>query len=103
MLTFHRASAAIYGTPTPIAQSVSEEIHDRFRDAVSQAELHYSQAKSIVSKQISGEPKPVHEQMFSSVESAYSGSITAASQRLQKGLAAASSAVYGTMSPQESL
>lgn len=43
-------------------------------------------AKSRASVQVSGTPKPVHEQMFSSIESAYSGSLNAASKRLQDAL-----------------
>jgi hypothetical protein len=61
---------------------------------MSMASSQYSQAKSIVSAQITGSPKPIHEQMFSSVEVGYSDSVAAASRRLQSALSAVSTGVY---------
>jgi len=43
-------------------------------------------AKSRASEQISGTPSPIHAQIYASIESAYSGSLNAASQRLQDAL-----------------
>ncbi len=50
------------------------------------AKEQYQLAKSRVSVQVSGTPKPVHEQMMSSIEKAYSGSLAAASEKLQSAL-----------------
>jgi hypothetical protein len=50
--------------------------------AVSDAQKHYEIVKSRVSAQVTGAPKPVHEQMYSSAEAAYSDAVSAANQRL---------------------
>jgi len=104
------ASNAIYGTPTTAAaMSSASSLTDsvlsqtasatagaasaasaRYDEAVNQASQHYAAAKSRVSIQVSGTPKPVHQQMFASVESAYSDSVAAASERLQAAISAVS-------------
>ena len=83
----------------PITDSIAAKATNVYNAALSRAKDHYSQARSIVSAQISGEPKPVHEEMFSSVEAAYSDSVKVASSRLNEALSAASTAVYGTPTP----
>ena len=83
----------------PITDSIAAQATDAYNAAVSRANEHYSQARSLVSAQISGGPKSVHEEMFSSAEAVFSDSKAAASSRLQSALAAASTAVYGTPTP----
>ena len=56
---------------------------------------NYDSARSAVSAQISGEPKPAHEALFSSAQAAYSDSVEAASSGLQAAASAASTAIYG--------
>ncbi|KAK5291037.1 hypothetical protein LTR16_002372 [Cryomyces antarcticus] len=102
------ASYAIYGTPAAVGASLASQVtsvassvsapasftsgslaavaSSRYAEAVNLASSHYSMAKSRASVQISGTPKPVHEQMLSSIESAYSGSLSAASEKLRSAL-----------------
>jgi hypothetical protein len=88
----------------PITDSIAAQATQAYSDALSRASDHYLPARSLVSAQISGEPKPVHQEMFSSVESAYSDSVASASSQLQAAMSAASAAIYGTpLSSQQSL
>ena len=64
--------------------------------ALANAANQYSSAMSAVSTQISGEPKPTHEELFSSASSAYFGAIAAANSRLSEAFTAASQSIYGT-------
>jgi len=91
------ASAAVYGTPTPAAGSIAQRASSLYADASSRALENYIHAKSIASQQVSGTPKPIHEQMFSSIESAYSGSLAQASGKLDAALSAASGS-YSSLS-----
>ncbi|KAH7162202.1 hypothetical protein B0J13DRAFT_3387 [Dactylonectria estremocensis] len=50
--------------------------------AVSRASEQYSSALSVVSAQIYGTPKPVHNQLFASVSDAYQNAILAAGEKL---------------------
>jgi hypothetical protein len=83
----------------PIIDSVAAQATSVYNDALSRAKEQYSHAKCLVSAQISNEPKAVHEEMFGSVENAYSGFILAATSRLQSALSAASTVAYGTPTP----
>ena len=67
------------------------------------ASSHYSIAISQVSAQISGTPKPVHEKMLSSVESAYSDSLARATAGLQAALAHTTLLATPTQAPYESI
>ncbi|KAI9819073.1 MAG: hypothetical protein M1826_001203 [Phylliscum demangeonii] len=100
------ASSVIYGTPTPTLSAVVAAASSQFFFAISKAQEQYLHAKSIVSSQIHGEStsKPVHEQMFSSIEAAYSGSVAAANANLQSALSAVSTGIYGTsLGPMQSV
>lgn len=66
-----------------------------YSSAVAAAADRYSSALSVVSAQVHGTAKPVHEQLFSSVSAAYTGAVAAASGKLNDAVAAASSGVYG--------
>jgi hypothetical protein len=80
--TTFRASYAIYGTPTPVLQSLASLASAQFDEAKSIAMEKYSQA----SVAIAGTPKPAHEEALSSIESVYSDSLSAASLKLQSAL-----------------
>lgn len=62
---------------------------------MSMASENYEKARSLVSAQISGEPVPAHEALFSSAQSVYSDSVAAANSNLQAAVSAASTAIYG--------
>ncbi|GAM82738.1 hypothetical protein ANO11243_007240 [Dothideomycetidae sp. 11243] len=88
------ASRVVYGTPTPVVQAVassaashlnelSSQASSRFNDALAYAASQSALAKSRVSEQISGTPKPIHEQMLASVESAYADASSRAALKFQ--------------------
>lgn len=89
------ASSIIYGTPTPITDSVASQASGAYSSAISIASENYEKARSLVSAQISGEPVPAHEALFSSAQSVYSDSLAAANSNLQAAISAASTAIYG--------
>lgn len=70
-----------------------------YSSAVSAASNRYSSALSVVSAQIDGTPRPVDEQLFSSVSAAYDKAVSAASGKLDAAVDAASSGVYGKPTP----
>ncbi|KAG6041490.1 hypothetical protein E4U41_004067 [Claviceps citrina] len=74
--------------------SVTSIAQAAYSSAVALAADRYSSALSVVSAQVRGTPKPVHEQLFSSVSAAYGGAVSAASQKLSEVTAAASSGIY---------
>lgn len=71
--------------------SVLSQASDAYSSALAAASLNLDKAKSIISEQISGTPKPIHEEMLSSANSAYSGAVSAASSRLNQVALSASS------------
>ena len=79
---------------------ISAAAEATYSAAVARASSHYSAAVSIVSAQIYGTPKPVHEQMLSSVSAAYSAATASASSRLGDAYVAASKGIYGTSTTQ---
>ncbi|KAI1844523.1 hypothetical protein JX266_009410 [Neoarthrinium moseri] len=79
-----------------VPHSITSAAQSAYTAAIAQAANQYSRAMSAVSVQISGEPKPVHEEMFSSASSAYFGALSGANSRLNDALTAASKGVYGT-------
>lgn len=91
VLTLYSASSAVKGTPTPV-ESVIAQASAVYDALTSQAEERLTRASAVVSGMIKGTPKPVHEKMFSSVQAAYSDSLTVASQRLESAISAASEA-----------
>ncbi|KAG6021604.1 hypothetical protein E4U19_005607 [Claviceps sp. Clav32 group G5] len=74
--------------------SVTSAAQAAYSSAVALAADRYSSALSVVSAQIQGTSKPVHEQLFSSVSAAYGGAISAASQKMNEAVAAASSGIF---------
>ncbi|EME45105.1 hypothetical protein DOTSEDRAFT_52475 [Dothistroma septosporum NZE10] len=74
------ASYAIYGTP--VAAAPLTHASSAYDSATKEALRHYAAVKSRLSEQVSSTPEPVHQQMFSSAESAYSAAVAAASSKL---------------------
>ncbi|KAI1102559.1 hypothetical protein F4804DRAFT_312584 [Jackrogersella minutella] len=90
------ASSALSAVQSDIPATITQAALDTYAAAIVGAADHYSRAMSVVSAQIHGQPKPVHEEMFSSVSSAYFGAVTSANSRLSVALTAASEGIYGT-------
>ncbi|ORY59135.1 uncharacterized protein BCR38DRAFT_351655 [Pseudomassariella vexata] len=76
--------------------TITSAAQSAYTAAIAQAADHYSRAMSVVSVQINGEPKPVHEEMLSSVSNAYFDALASANSGLAAALTAASEGVYGT-------
>ncbi|KAH9990142.1 hypothetical protein F4779DRAFT_610156 [Xylariaceae sp. FL0662B] len=90
------ATSAISLVKSDLPASITSAAQAAYTTAIVGAADHYSRAMSVVSAQISGEPKPVHEEMFRSVSNAYLGAVAAANSRLSVAVTAASEGVYGT-------
>ncbi|KAI1469509.1 uncharacterized protein F4812DRAFT_333369 [Daldinia caldariorum] len=90
------ASSAASVIQSDIPASITSAAQSAYTAAVAGAADHYSRAMSAVSAQIRGEPKPIHQAMFSSVSSAYLGAIASANSRLDAAMTAASEGIYGT-------
>ncbi|KAK8081257.1 Transcription factor [Apiospora saccharicola] len=82
--------------PTDAAAGVTSAAQAAYTSAIAQAADKYSSAMSMVSVQVSGTPKPAHEQMFSSVSQGYFEALATANSRLQNAATAASEGIYGT-------
>jgi hypothetical protein len=82
-----------------ITDSVAAKATEAYSAALSRASDNFAHARSIISAQISGEPKPYHQEMLGSLETAYIDSVAAARARLQDAVSAASTVVYGTPTP----
>ncbi|PHH81509.1 hypothetical protein CDD82_611 [Ophiocordyceps australis] len=74
--------------------SATSAAQDAYSSAASAASKHYSSALSVVSAQIYGTPKPVHEQLLSSVSAAYNNALSTARNKLDDALTVISSGVY---------
>ncbi|KAI1384362.1 uncharacterized protein F4822DRAFT_414879 [Hypoxylon trugodes] len=90
------ASSAVSVVQSEVPASTTSAAQSVYTAAIAGAADHYSRAMSVVSAQIHGEPKPVHEEMFSSVSNAYFGAVASANSRLTAAMTAASESVYGT-------
>ena len=94
------ASSSLFSVVSVFQSDIPEHITSAARSAytaaLANAANQYSSAMSVISTQISGEPKPTHEELFSAVSSAYFGAIAAANSRLSEAAAAASHSNYDT-------
>lgn len=81
-------------TDSDAIASVTSLAQAAYSSALALAADQYNSALSVVSAQAQETSKPVHEQLFSSVSAAYGGAVSAASQKLNEVVAAASSGVY---------
>ncbi|CAG7973856.1 unnamed protein product [Penicillium salamii] len=89
------ASSVIHGTPTPIVQSLVGEASSAFADSTAQAKVLYDIAKSQVLGQMAQSSAPAHAQLLASIESAYSGSLQYATEKLESNI----NAVRATPAP----
>lgn len=92
--TFGAAESIISAMQSDIPATISSAASSAYSAAMSGAAERYSQALSVVSAQISGTPKPVHEQVLASVTSAYGNAVAAASSRLDAALNAAQQGIF---------
>jgi hypothetical protein len=90
------ASSVLSVAQSDVPASITSAAQSAYTAAIAAAADRYSRAMSAVSVQISGEPKPVHEEMFSSVSSGYFNAMAAANSRLNEAMTAASENIYGT-------
>ncbi|KAJ4329466.1 hypothetical protein N0V84_000101 [Fusarium piperis] len=77
---------------TDFVASATDAAQAAYSTAVSRASEQYSSALSVVSAQIYGTPKPVHQQLFASVSSAYDKAVSAAGEKLNHAVHAATTA-----------
>ncbi|KAF5020965.1 hypothetical protein F66182_7011 [Fusarium sp. NRRL 66182] len=77
---------------TDAIASATDAAQSAYTNAVSRASERYSSALSIVSAQIYGTPKPVHEQLLSSLSSSYDNAVSAAGDQLEKAKGAVTTA-----------
>jgi len=89
-------SSVLSVAQSDVPASVTSIAQSAYTAAIAGAAEGYSRAMSAVSAQISGEPKPAHEEMYSSVSSGYFSAVAAANSRLNEALSAASGTLYGT-------
>ncbi|KAI0379548.1 hypothetical protein F5Y04DRAFT_282635 [Hypomontagnella monticulosa] len=90
------ASSAMSVVQSDLPASITSAAQSVYTAAIAGAADHYLRAMAAVSAQIHGEPKPVHEEMFSSVSNAYFGAVASANSRLSAAMTAASEGIYGT-------
>ncbi|KAI0406575.1 hypothetical protein F4802DRAFT_85570 [Xylaria palmicola] len=90
------ASSVASVAQSDIPSTITSAAQSAYTAAIAEAAEQYSRAMSAVSAQISGEPKPLHEEMFSSVSSGYFGAVAGANSRLNEALTAASASIIGT-------
>ncbi|KAI0202885.1 hypothetical protein F4808DRAFT_61235 [Astrocystis sublimbata] len=93
---YSSASSVVSVAQSDVPASITSAAQSAYTAAIAEAANQYSRAMSVVSVQVSGEPKPAHEEMFSSVSSGYFGALAAANSRLNEAMTAASQNVYGT-------
>ncbi|GAW11016.1 hypothetical protein ANO14919_003550 [Xylariales sp. No.14919] len=93
---FSAASSVLSVAQSDVPASITSAAQSAYTAAIAGAADQYSQAMSAVSAQISGEPKPAHEEMFTSVSNGYFSAIAAANSRLDEAIVSASEGLYGT-------
>ncbi|KAI0128271.1 hypothetical protein BJ170DRAFT_594129 [Xylariales sp. AK1849] len=89
-------SSAASVVQSDVPHTITSAAQSAYTAAIARAADQYSRAMSAVSVQISGEPKPAHEEMLSSVSSGYFAALGSANSRLNEALTAASEGIYGT-------
>ncbi|KAI5863309.1 hypothetical protein GGS23DRAFT_604922 [Durotheca rogersii] len=82
---------------TDISASITSAAQSAYTTAIAGAADHYSRAMSVVSAQIQEGRKPIHEEMLSSVSSAYLGAVAAANSRLSSAMEAAAELMSETL------
>lgn len=89
-------SSVVSAIQSDYPHTITSAAQSAYTAAIAKAANQYSRAMSAVSVQISGEPKPAHEELFASASSAYFGALGAANSQLNNAITAASEGVYGT-------
>lgn len=95
---FEAVGSIIAAMQSDVPATISSAASSAYAAAMSGAAERYSQALSLVSAQISGTPKPVHEQYLASVTSAYGNAVAHASSGLDAALSAATGGFATTTS-----
>ncbi|GAP89801.2 putative transcription factor [Rosellinia necatrix] len=94
--TLSSASSVLSVVQSDVPASITSAAQAAYTAAIIGAADQYSRAMSAVSAQISGEPKPFQEEMFSSASNGYFSAMAAANSRLNEAIAVASGNLYGT-------
>lgn len=94
--SFEAAGSVISAIQSDIPATISSAASSAYSAAMAGAAERYSEALSLVSVQVSGTPKPAHEQLLSSVTAAYSNAVAAASSQLDAALGAAQHGLFAT-------
>lgn len=90
------ASSVLSVAGSDVPASITSAANSAYTAAIARAADQYSRAMSAVSVQVSGEPKPAHEEMFSSVSNGYFSAMAAANSQLDEAMTAVSKGLYGT-------
>lgn len=93
---FDNAASAMESIRTELPASFASMAESAYSAASSRADQQYSRALSMVSAQIRGTPKPMHEKILASVTSAYSDAMESASSRLDDALRVAREQIGAT-------
>lgn len=94
--SFEAAGSVISAIQSDIPATISSAASSAYSAAMAGAAERYSDVLSLVSAQVSGTPKPAHEQLLSSVTAAYSNAVAAASSQLDAALGAAQHGLFAT-------
>lgn len=94
--SFEAAGSVISAIQSDIPATISSAASSAYSAAMAGAAERYSEALSLVSVQVSGTPKPAHEQLLSSVNAAYTNAVAAASSQLDAALGAAQHGLFAT-------
>lgn len=94
--SFEALSSVLAAMQSDVPATISSAAASAYSAAMSGAEERYSQALSLVSAQISGTTKPVHEQYLASVTAAYGDAVAKASFGLDAALSAATGVFVAT-------
>lgn len=101
--TFEAVGSIISAMQSDVPATIASAASSAYSAAISGASERYSQALSLVSVQVSGTPKPAHEELLASVTSAYGNAVAAASSRLDAALSAASGGIFAATTPTSSI
>ncbi|KAJ8125714.1 hypothetical protein O1611_g7924 [Lasiodiplodia mahajangana] len=93
---FASAASVLSVAESDVPASITSAAQSAYTAAIARAADQYSRAMSAVSVQISGTPKPIYEEMFSSVSNGYFSAVAAANSQLNEAMTAASDNLYGT-------
>lgn len=90
------ASSVLSVAGSDVPASITSAARSAYTAAIGRAADQYFLAMSAVSAHVGDNPKPAHEEMFTSVSDGYFSAVAAASSRLDEAITAVSKSVYGT-------